>query len=85
VQNVISKLFKSPKDKKRRKKSKKCLTSSSSYDIIYKLTPKGRHAFKDRKTSLVKKVEKTFRKGIDKRERKWYNRKVDARAAADDP
>ena len=31
-----------------------------------------------------KKVEKTFEKGIDKRGPKWYNRKVDARAAAND-
>ena len=27
-----------------------------------------------------KKVEKTFKKGIDKRERKWYNTEVAAKA-----
>ena len=31
----------------------------------------------------LKKDEKTFKKGIDKREGLWYNRKVDARAAAE--
>jgi hypothetical protein len=32
----------------------------------------------------LKKVEKTFKKGIDKAERKWYNNKVAARKLADD-
>ena len=42
--------------------------------------PQGNRA--SEKTS--KKVEKTFKKGIDKRGPEWYNRKVDARAAAND-
>ena len=77
------------KCKKSEKKEKKDLTKRVESDRIWRLTRKRRSGPRSSlwRTSRfelkkLKKLEKTFQKGIDKQVTKWYNRKVDARATA---
>ena len=61
------------------------MTNKGKCDRIYRLTPRGESGIAYRTSPAVerkmKKLEKSFGKGIDKGWSMWYNRKVDARMA----
>lgn len=70
--------------KKSQKLQKRYLTKKDKGGIIDKLSQRGRqrmYRIREPKSSL-KKVEKTFKKGIDKGERKWYNRRAVAKSGS---
>jgi hypothetical protein len=60
------------------------LTNQGVSGIIIKLSTRGRRPQTALKKTL-KKVEKTFKKGIDKQGRMWYNSRAAAKAVANDP
>ena len=70
----------SSKNAENEKNTKKLLTKFSFSGKIYKLPQESRcRSFLKREKNL-KKVEKTFKKGIDKRERVWYNNQAVAQS-----
>ena len=58
------------------------MTKFDFSDKMYKLSAREREEDITSLKKLLKKVEKNFQKGIDKRERVWYNNRAVAKAAA---
>ena len=57
------------------------MTNFSWCDIICKLSARAESEGPQRdREKALKKVEKTFKKGVDKPERMWYNNKVAAQS-----